>query len=129
MSVTTDTTASSFARLAPWQARVRVGRLCDPAAGIGLWKSPTPPPLCDVREENAATGDVSLYMTEVRRIHAGENYYQVAAEELPGSGYPTASVFNWRTPLPMWLIGKMPGPLVRPADPHRRRGRHVADVL
>ena len=68
--------------------------------------------LCDVREENAKSGDVFLYMTEIKRIHAGENYYQVAAEELVAQGYPTASFFNWRTPLPMWLIGKLPDPLL-----------------
>ena len=42
-------------------------------------------------------------LTPVRdRIRAGEGYYQVAAEELVERGYPTRSVFNWRTPLPMW---------------------------
>ena len=59
-----------------------------------------------------SSGDVFLYMSEIKRIHAGENYYQVAAEELVAQGYPTASVFNWRTPLPMWLIGKLPDPLL-----------------
>ena len=63
------------------------------------------------QEEKDTNSNVFLYMTEVPRIHAGENYYQVAAEELTKLGYPTASVFNWRTPLPMWLIGKMPDPL------------------
>ncbi len=67
------------------------------------------PEVSDVREqEKDRTSDVHLYMTEVQRIHAGENYYQVAAEELTTLGYPTASVFNWRTPLPMWFIGMMP---------------------
>ena len=111
MTLTTDTTASSFSRLSPWQAR---GVLIALAAliGMSLWKSPTPPPLCDVRVENERSGDVFLYMTEVRRVHAGENYYRVIAEELSAQGYPTASVFNWRTPLPVWLIGKMPDVLV-----------------
>lgn len=79
---------------------------------FSLWKSPPPPPLCDVREENAKSGNVFLYMSEIKRIHGGENYYQAAAEELAAQGYPTASVFNWRTPLPMWLIGKLPDPLL-----------------
>ena len=105
------TTTSSYARLSPWQARAVLIALVL-LVGLGLWKSPTPPPLCDVREENARSGDVFLYMTEIKRIHAGENYYQVAAEELVAQGYPTASVFNWRTPLPMWLIGKLPDPLL-----------------
>ncbi len=107
----TDTTTSSYARLSPRQARAVLIALLL-LIGFGLWKSPTPPPLCDVREENAKSGDVFLYMSEIKRIHAGENYYQVAAEELVAQGYPTASVFNWRTPLPMWLIGKLPDPLL-----------------
>ena len=114
MSITTpaaDPTASTFARLSTWQARCVLAAFAL-LLGIGLWKGPTPPELCDVRQEEKDTNsDVYLYMTEVQRIHAGENYYQVAAEELTKLGYPTASVFNWRTPLPMWLIGKMPDPL------------------
>jgi hypothetical protein len=53
-------------------------------------------------------GDVALYRAEIDRIHAGEDYYAVAADELRARGYPTRSVFNWRTPLPMWLVGKLP---------------------
>jgi hypothetical protein len=105
--VMTVTAATSYARLSPWQARAVLAGLVL-LIGVGLWRSPAPPPLCDVREEGEKAGDVFLYMTEIRRIHAGENYYQVAAEELVAQGYPTASVFNWRTPLPMWLIGKLP---------------------
>ena len=29
-------------------------------------------------------------------------------EELRARGYPTRSLFNWRTPLPMWLLGVLP---------------------
>lgn len=53
-------------------------------------------------------GDVELYRAEVERIHAGEGYYQAAAAELRPRGYPTRSIFNWRTPLPVWLIGAVP---------------------
>ena len=108
---TTDPSASTFARLSTWQARGVLAAvallLC-----LALWKAPTPPDVCDVREEEkSGNGDVYLYMSEVHRIHAGENYYQAAAQELTTLGYPTASVFNWRTPLPMWLIGVLPDPL------------------
>ena len=51
---------------------------------------------------------MALYRAEVDRIHRGEGYYQAAAAELTPRGYPTRSVFNWRTPLPMWLLGKLP---------------------
>jgi hypothetical protein len=104
------TVTSSYARLRPWQARaVLIGLVL--LIGFSLWNSPTPPPLCDLRVENAKSGDVFLYMSEIKRIHAGENYYQAAAQELVAQGYPTANVFNWRTPLPMWLIGALPNPL------------------
>lgn len=52
--------------------------------------------------------DLCLYQAEVERIRRGEGYYQAAAAELAARGYPTASVFNWRLPLPMWLLGKLP---------------------
>jgi hypothetical protein len=53
-------------------------------------------------------GDVALYRAEIERVHAGEDYYRVAGEELRQRGYPTASPFNWRFPAPMWLLGRMP---------------------
>jgi hypothetical protein len=52
-----------------------------------------------------------LYAAEVERMHAGESYYDAAAAELPSRGYPTRSIFNWRTPLPVWLIAVLPEPL------------------
>jgi len=50
-------------------------------------------------------GDVALYRAEIDRIHAGESYYDAAGEELRARGYPTGSLFNWRFPIPQWLIG------------------------
>src|SRR5690348_3086984 len=55
-------------------------------------------------------GDVALYRAEVDQIHAGESYYQAAAAELRDRGYPTKSIFNWRTPLPIAPIGWLPEP-------------------
>jgi hypothetical protein len=93
--------------LTPWQARA-VALALVVLAGVFLATAPAPPPVCNVRLEGSQTGDVALYRAEIDRIHAGEGYYQVAAEELVARNYPTRSVFNWRTPLPMWPIGKMP---------------------
>ena len=63
-------------------------------------------------------GDVALYRAEIDRLHAGESYYSVAGDELRPAGYPTRSVFNWRTPLPMWLVADCPTPAwVRPCWP------------
>jgi hypothetical protein len=52
-------------------------------------------------------GDIQLYRAEVDRVHAGESYYDAAAVELRERGYPRASVFNWRTPLPVWIVGQL----------------------
>ncbi len=54
-------------------------------------------------------GDVDLYQAEIQRISLGEGYYEAASHELHERGYPTRSIFNWRTPLPMWLLGILPG--------------------
>jgi hypothetical protein len=53
-------------------------------------------------------GDVELYRAEIDRIQNGQSYYAAANAELRERGYPTRSIFNWRTPLPMWLIGNLP---------------------
>ncbi len=58
-------------------------------------------------------GDVQLYRAEIDRIAAGEGYYQAAGVELHARGYPTRSIFNWRTPMPMWLLGVLPSEVFR----------------
>jgi hypothetical protein len=40
-------------------------------------------------------------------MRQGAAYYDAAAAELTARGYPTRSVFNWRTPLPVWLVGHL----------------------
>jgi hypothetical protein len=57
-------------------------------------------------------GDIALYHAIVDRIHQGQSYYDAAAAELPARGYPTRSVFNWRTPLPAWFLGSLPTPMI-----------------
>jgi hypothetical protein len=56
-------------------------------------------------------GDVALYRAEADRVHDGQLYYDAIEEELRLRGYPTRSIFNWRMPLPVWLIGVLPGSL------------------
>lgn len=58
--------------------------------------------------ERPGDTDTSLYHAEIRRMRHGEGYYQAASAELSQRGYPTRSVFNWRTPLPMQLIAGFP---------------------
>jgi hypothetical protein len=52
--------------------------------------------------------DIDLYRAEAERIRRGENYYDAKKAELIARGYPTKSVLNWRTPLPVWLVGVLP---------------------
>jgi len=98
---------TGYARLTWRQARAVLGVF---VLGSGFFVSVTFSPLGqgNVGKERPGESDVALYWAEIGRIHAGEGYYQAAAAELPTRGYPTRSVFNWRTPLPMWLIGKLP---------------------
>ncbi|MGD0276776.1 MAG: hypothetical protein ABSB79_12125 [Syntrophales bacterium] len=42
---------------------------------------------------------LNCYRSIVARIRSGEGYYQATYSELLTRGYPTASIFNWRTPL------------------------------
>jgi hypothetical protein len=53
-------------------------------------------------------GDLALYTAAVQRIAAGENYYDALGGELSARGYPVRSVFNWRTPLHLELIARLP---------------------
>jgi len=46
-----------------------------------------------------AERDIDLFSAVVARIRAGERYYDAMGTELRQRRYPTASVFNWRTPL------------------------------
>jgi len=102
---TTHTTG--YARLTPLQARVVLVAIAIVALlGAIVTLSPLGSSNLDPKRDEA--GDVALYRAEAERIHRGEGYYQAAAAELAERGYPTRSAFNWRTPLPMWLLGKMP---------------------
>ncbi len=99
---------TGYARLGPTQARLLLGLLVVGAAffvGVSL----SPLAQGRVGKARSGAGDVALYLAEVERIAQGKDYYPAAAAELRARGYPTASVFNWRTPLPMWLLGRLPG--------------------
>jgi len=104
MDLTSNTTG--YARLRPWQARIVLAvvalTLC---AGVVVTFLPL---ASNNYLQDRKTSDVDLYRAEVDRIHQGEGYYAAASAELTSRGYPTRSVFNWRTPLPIWLLGKLP---------------------
>lgn len=102
-----DRIATGYVRLSPPVARAVLGAylvLSLFCAGVAL------SPLAQGKPTQLAAGegDVALYRAEVDRIHAGEPYYAAAAAELTSRGYPTRSVFNWRTPLPQGMLARMP---------------------
>jgi hypothetical protein len=98
---------TGYSRLAPLKARITLAILISATLFcVGVALSPLWQGKADRQRRGA--GDVALYRAEIDRIHNGETYYQAAAAELTARGYPTRSVFNWRTPLPIWLIGHLP---------------------
>jgi hypothetical protein len=97
----------SFARLTPWQARaVLIALGVFTLGSIAITLSPLRSGYADA--PGRGPGDLALYRAEVERMRSGEGYYQAAHVELRERGYPTRSLLNWRTPLPMWLIAVLP---------------------
>jgi hypothetical protein len=104
------TFSTSFARLSPRAAwGTLVAALLVAIGAIGISLSSLRSGFADAPDRGP--GDLALYNAEIRRIRAGDTYYQAANAELRQRGYPTRSLFNWRTPLPMALLGKLPHPL------------------
>jgi len=62
-----------------------------------------------------AQGDLALYGRIVERLREGQDYYGAVHTELLRSGYPTAAVFNWRTPLLLSVVALMPSTAVAQA--------------
>jgi hypothetical protein len=61
------------------------------------------------------SGDVELFEAVVGRLRGGEGYYDAMGSELRSRHYPTASVFNWRTPLLYEAIAAVPAQTARAA--------------
>jgi len=98
---------TGYSRLTPRQAgAVLVGFALVTAFCVGVSVSP----LANVPAEGRGKGggDVALYRAIVDRVHSGEPYYEATAREMIARGYPTRSIFNWRPPLPHWMLGNMP---------------------
>lgn len=102
---------TGFERLSPAAARcVLAATVLTALLFVGIALSPYATGFAD--KPLHRPGDIALYHAIVERIHGGANYYDAAAAELSRRGYPTRSVFNWRTPLPLWLLGALPTPLI-----------------
>jgi hypothetical protein len=101
------TFTTGYSRLSPPLARIVLASIVS-ACGLGIAVTFSPLANNNLTENECKTSDLELYRAEVDRIHAGEGYYQVLSSELTSRGYPTRSVFNWRTPLPLWLLGQLP---------------------
>ena len=55
-------------------------------------------------------GDIALHRSVIELVHEGQGYYEATAKQLEARNYPTGSVFNWRPPLPIWLLAQLPHP-------------------
>ena len=89
------------ARLSPARARLAL-TLIAACCALGLIQPAVSPPK---RSGLRAEGDVALHSATIERIRSGEPYYDAVGGELRRREYPTASVFNWRTPLHFTVVG------------------------
>lgn len=72
---------------------------------VSLSRDPNPP----LVPPPGATCDLDFYRQVVARVHQGEAYHDAAHAELLEHGYPSRSVYNWRTPVYAWLLGRVLG--------------------
>jgi hypothetical protein len=57
--------------------------------------------------------DYITFQSVVDQLRRGGAYYDVMGAELRSRGYPTGNVFNWRTPLHLEVVARMPGSAAR----------------
>ncbi|MBV8780192.1 MAG: hypothetical protein JO353_02235 [Phycisphaerae bacterium] len=91
-----------------WSRRSAIGLILVTllAVAAGIWGGRVP------REERKinphSPSDAAVLCMIIERVHAGDNYYVAAGEELRSFGYGVRSVFNWRPPLYAWFLGGLP---------------------
>jgi hypothetical protein len=68
---------------------------------VSLTKDPIPPFV----PPPESTSDLDVFRRIVTRVHGGDSFYVATQGELRSHGYPTRSVFNWRTPVYAWMLG------------------------
>ena len=76
-------------------------------------------------------GDTVLFESTIERLRAGEPYYDAIGVEMRQRNYPTASVFNWRTPAHLLFVSSVSARngANDPADARDRHARHAAVCL
>ncbi len=99
--------STAYALLSPRQAQAALWAW---AIGTALCVAITlSPAACRVVPKGCPdAGDNALYWAIAERVSGGEGFYEASAKELSDRDYPMASVFNWRVPLPIALIGWLP---------------------
>jgi len=65
-------------------------------------------PRLDLHDLGFSLGDGILYKRVAFRVGSGEDYYDVASEELSSGGYDRDSLFHWRPPSYSWVFGRLP---------------------
>jgi hypothetical protein len=70
----------------------------------GLFVSPRTGLATSLTSATAAGTDRPLFLAVVRRLQSGESYYAAMGTELQRRGFPSASIFNWRTPLHLSVL-------------------------
>jgi len=112
MTVALDGPATAFSSLSTRAARVLLTVTLLAALGGAAW---APAPAGSENESpgsgrRGGQGDVALHQATLARTASGASYYDAVNVELRARRYPTRSIFNWRTPLPVWAIAQFPGP-------------------
>jgi len=70
----------------------------------GLWITGS----SNTSEPRAGTSDIATYEAMIARLRNGVPYYQAIGDELRRGHYATREVFNWRTPLLMSTLARVP---------------------
>lgn len=95
----------------PRRARLALAVLAASIA-VGLTVALLPDPNPPFVPPPGATTDLDVFGRVIDGVRAGGNYYAVNQAELRAHGYPTRSVFNWRTPTLTWLCAAFPSNMV-----------------
>lgn len=79
------------------------------ATALCLFVSLTDDPIPPAPRPPQATSDQDVFRRVATRVQNGEAFHDADHDELRSHGYATRSVFNWRTPIYAWWIGRAIG--------------------